>query len=70
MVAALGCCRLPVPLDERLDALPETEPEITLDQLTFSVRDEVLHAGAYDLLVNLCAGLVVRGIPISVLTLA
>lgn len=70
MVTALGGCRLPVPLDERLDALPETAPEITLDQLTFSVRDQGLHAGAYDLLVNLCAGLAVRGIPISALTLA
>ncbi len=38
-------------------------------QLTLAVQDRGLHAAAWDALVNLCAGLAARGIPIAKLTL-
>jgi hypothetical protein len=65
MVAALGGFRRPGPLMEHPDLLPDGEPEIVLDQLTFTIRDLGLHDSAYDALVNLCAGMRARGVPIS-----
>jgi hypothetical protein len=64
MVAALGGFRNPGPLRERFDLLPEGEPEIVLDQLTVNVRDDGMHEAAYGILVNLCAGMRARGVPI------
>ncbi|HEX6750880.1 MAG TPA: hypothetical protein VF092_26570 [Longimicrobium sp.] len=53
MVGALGGFRHPGPLRERLDLLPEDDPEIILDELNFSIRDQGMHDAAYGVLTNL-----------------
>jgi hypothetical protein len=55
MLCALGAFREAGPLQDRPDLVPDDDPQITLDQLTFTFRDYGLEAGAYDALLNLLA---------------
>jgi hypothetical protein len=55
LVCALGGFREPGPLGERPDLIPDDEPEVTLDQLTFAFRDHGMHEAAYDALLHLIA---------------
>jgi hypothetical protein len=53
MVGALGGFREPEPLHDQMDLIPDDDPQITLDQLTYVFRDRGMNAAAYDVLINL-----------------
>ena len=53
LVCALGGFRAPGPLRAAMDAIPDDDPEVELDQLTFSMRAPGLHDAAFDALANL-----------------
>lgn len=53
LVCALGGFRAPGPLRAAMDAIPDDDPEVELDQLTFSMRAPGLHDAAFDTLANL-----------------
>ena len=53
LVSALGGFRTPGPLRAAMDATPEDDPEVELDQLTFALRAPTLHDAAFDALANL-----------------
>jgi hypothetical protein len=68
LVAGLGGWRKPGPLRDTLDLSPEGDPEVVLDQLQLSVRDNGVHDGAYDALVALSHAVSQRGMPVARIT--
>lgn len=64
MVSALGGFREQEPLRDRPNLVPDDDPAITLDQLTFGFRAYDLHDGAYDALLNLLVAFARRHQPI------
>ena len=53
LVCALGGFRGSGPLRAAMDTIPDDDPEVELDQLTFSLRAPSLHDAAFDALANL-----------------
>jgi hypothetical protein len=68
MLAALGGFRERGPLRERMDLDPEDEPEVVLDELRFSFRDNGVHEAAYDALVGLLGACSRHGARVSAVT--
>jgi hypothetical protein len=64
MVCALGGFRGLGSLQERPDLIPDDDPSITLDQLTFGFRDHGLHDSAYDALLSMLVAFARRHQPI------
>jgi hypothetical protein len=69
LLAGLGGFREPGPLRGPLDLLPDGDPEIVLDQLTFSIRDNGVHEAAYDVLVSLFLACVRKKLPVAAVTI-
>lgn len=65
LLAGLGGFREAGPLRGPLDLLPDGDPEIVLDQLTFSIRDNGVHEAAYDVLLSLFLACVRKKLPVA-----
>jgi hypothetical protein len=60
MVCALGGFRGNEPLGDRPDLVPDDDPFVTLDQLTFTFRDYGIEPSAYDALFNMLGAFAAR----------
>lgn len=65
LVGALGGFREPVPVDEISDLVPEDDPGLDFDLLTFTVRDRGVNEVAWDVLVNLLVAVATRRLAIA-----
>ena len=65
LVGSLGGFRRPGSLRSKMDILPEDEPEVILDELSFCIRDNGVQDVAYNVLINIFARLAGSGIGIK-----